>query len=97
VIVYTGPGHAGVAVDVAVTRNCTVPVALVLGLVNTCAILLPAPADPPVIAPVIVPIVHVNVLAADDVNEIFVISPLHIAAVFGVVTSGVGLTVAVIV
>ena len=47
--------------------------------------------------PVIVPIVHVNVLAEVAVNAIFVAVALQIAAVFAVVTTGVGLTVTVLV
>jgi hypothetical protein len=50
-----------------------------------------------VIPPVIVPIVHAKVLAALAVKEILVAVALHIAAVFAVVTAGVGLTVTVIV
>jgi hypothetical protein len=46
---------------------------------------------------VIVPTVHVNVLAADAVNAIFVAVALQIVAVFAVVTTGLGLTVTVIV
>lgn len=47
--------------------------------------------------PVIVPTAHVNVLDAVAVNEIFGPVPLHIDAVFAVVTNGVGLTVTVMV
>jgi hypothetical protein len=47
--------------------------------------------------PVIVPTVHVNVLAADAVNAILVAVALQIVAVLAVVTTGVGLTVTVIV
>jgi hypothetical protein len=97
VIVYAEPGHAGVAVDVGVTRYWTVPVAELLGLFNVCAIVDPLPLEAPVIPPVIVPIVQVNVLAALAVNAIFVAVALHIVAVLAVVTTGVGLTVTVIV
>jgi hypothetical protein len=74
-----------------------VPAALLLGLVNVCAIVAPLPFDAPVIAPVIVPTVHVNVLAALAVREILVAFPLHREAVLAVVTTGVGLTVTVII
>jgi hypothetical protein len=57
----------------------------------------PAPLEAPVIPPVIVPTVHVNVLAVDAVNPIFVAVALQIVAVLAVVTTGVGLTVTVIV
>ena len=51
----------------------------------------------PVIPPIIVPIVHVKLLGVLEVNVIFVLVPLHIdnAALF--VTTGVGLTVTVMV
>jgi hypothetical protein len=68
-----------------------------LGLFKVCAIVAPLPPLAPVMLPVMVPIVHVNVLAAVAVNAIFVAVPLQIAAVFAVVTDGVGLTVTVIV
>jgi hypothetical protein len=97
VIVYAGPGHAGVAVEVGVTIYWTVPAALLLGLVNVCAIVGPLPTDAPVIPPVIVPTVHVNVLAALAVNAMLVAVALQIVAVLAVVTTGVGLTVTVIV
>jgi hypothetical protein len=97
VIVYAEPGHAGVAVDVGVTRYWTVPAVALDGLVNVWAIVDPLPLDAPVIAPVIVPTVHVNVLVADAVNAIFVAVALQIVAVLAVVTTGVGLTVTVIV
>ena len=44
-----------------------------------------------------VPTVHVNELATDDVNEIFVAVPLQLVAVLAVVTVGIGFTVTVIV
>lgn len=57
----------------------------------------PAPAVAPVIPPVMVPMVQLNVLAVVDVSAMFVAVLLQIAAVFGVVTAGVGFTVTVIV
>jgi hypothetical protein len=96
VIVYGDPAQVVLAEDVGVTIYWTVPAALLLGLVNVCAIVAPLPALAPVIPPVIVPIVHVNVLAAVAVNAMFVAVALQIAAVFAVVTTGVGLTVTVI-
>jgi hypothetical protein len=96
VIVYGAPGHAVLAVDVGVTIYCTVPAVALLGLVRVWAIVAPLPALAPVIPPVIVPTVHVNVLAEVAVNAIFVAVALQIAAVLAVVTTGVGLTVTVI-
>jgi hypothetical protein len=59
--------------------------------------LLPDPPVAPVIPPVTVPIVQLNVLLAEDVSEMFVVPPLQIVALFAVVTTGLGLTVTVIV
>ena len=47
--------------------------------------------------PVIVPIVHANVLGTLAVKPIFGPVPLHVFAVLGVVTAGLGFTVTVIV
>jgi hypothetical protein len=66
-----------------------------LGLVNVCAIVLPEPALPPVMLPVIGPTVHVNVLGVLDARLMFVAVPLQIVAVAGVVIDGVGFTVTV--
>jgi hypothetical protein len=66
-------------------------------LVNVCAIVAPLPAVAPVIAPVMVPIVQVNVLAAVAVKPMLVAVALQIVATLEVVTTGVGLTVTVIV
>jgi hypothetical protein len=74
-----------------------VPAAALDGLVSVWAIVDPLPAEAPVIPPVTVPTVHVNVLAALAINAIFVAVALHIVAVLAVVTTGVGLTVTVIV
>jgi hypothetical protein len=83
-------------VDVGVTRYSTVPAAELLGLLSVCAMVLPLPAPAPVIPPVIVPIVHANVLGAVAFREIFVAVLLHIATVEGTpVTCGVGFTVTV--
>jgi hypothetical protein len=66
-------------------------------LTSVCAIVAPLPALAPVMPPVIVPTVHVNVLAAVAVNPMLPVLPLQIAEVFAVVTTGVGLTVTVMV
>lgn len=57
----------------------------------------PVPGVAPVIPPVIVPIVQLKVLAAVATSAILVVPPLQMAAVLAVVTTGVGLTVTVIV
>jgi hypothetical protein len=75
----------------------TVPAEELLGLVSVCAIVAPLPADAPVMPPEIVPSVQVNVLGAVAVSAIFVAVALQIAAVFAVVTTGIGLTVTVMV
>jgi hypothetical protein len=83
-------------VDVGVTRYCTVPAVVLLGLISVWAIVLPEAALAPVIPPVIVPIVQANVLGAVAVKGIFVAVLLHIAAVAGTpVIAGVGFTVTV--
>jgi hypothetical protein len=60
-------------------------------------IVLPDPALAPVMPPVIVPIVHANVLGVLEVSEIFGLVALQTATVAAFVTAGVGLTVTVIV
>lgn len=70
---------------------------LLLGLVRVCAIVEPEPALAPVMLPVIVPTVQVKLLEAVATSAIFVVLPLQIAAVFAVVTAGVGFTVTVMV
>jgi hypothetical protein len=67
-------------------------------LTSVCAIVDPLPALAPVIPPVIVPIVHANVLGAVAVNGIFVAVLLQIDAVAGTpVITGLGFTVTVMV
>ena len=57
----------------------------------------PDPEFAPLILPVMVPIVQVNVLAALAVKLIFGLKLLQIDEVLAVVSAGVGLTVTVIV
>ena len=64
---------------------------------SVCAIVAPDPFDAPVMPPVIVPMVHVNVLAALAVSPMLVAVALQIEAVLAVVTAGIGFTVTVIV
>ena len=67
-----------------------------LGLVSVCAIVLPVPALAPVMLPVIVPMLQLNVLGAVAFNGIFVAVLLQIATAEGTpVTSGIGFTVTV--
>lgn len=97
VIVYGAPPQVVDAVDVGVTMYCTVPADALPGLIKVCAIVDPDPEPAPVMPPVIVPTVHANVLAAEEVKAIFVVVLLQIAAVLEVVTAGVGFTVTVMV
>jgi hypothetical protein len=84
-------------VEVAVIIYGTVPAVLLLGLVRVWLMVLPDPALAPVMPPVIVPIVHANVLGALEVSVIFGPVALQIEAVPPLVTPGRGLTVTVIV
>jgi hypothetical protein len=59
-------------------------------------IVAPEAADAPVIEPVFVPNVQAKLLAALAVNAMLGLVPLHVLAVFEVVTAGVGFTVTVI-
>jgi hypothetical protein len=96
VIVYGAPTHPP-AVEVGVTIYWTVPAAELDGLVNTSFIAAPPPAFAPVMPPLMVPMVHVNVLAALAVNAMFGLVALQVEAVAGFVTAGFGLTVTVMV
>lgn len=58
---------------------------------------LPEPAEAPVMEPVIVPMVHAKLLAALAVSDTLGFVPLQADAVLAVVTTGLGLTVNVIV
>ncbi len=96
VIVKALPAHEPV-VEVGVTRYCTVPAVELLGLVNVWLIVAPEPPLAPVIPPVMVPMVQLNVLATLAVKLILGPVPLQVLAVFAVVTTGRGLIVTVIV
>ena len=85
------------AVEVGVTRYCTVPVVVLLGLVSVWSMMFPDPALAPVMPPVIVPIIQVKVLGMEAVKIIFDSVPLQVVAVAEVVTAGAGLTVTVMV
>lgn len=66
-------------------------------MINVCKIVEPLPALAPVIPPVILPIVHVNVLGIVAVNETLVAVLLQIAVVDGTPdTAGLGSTVTII-
>ena len=60
-------------------------------------IVAPELALAPVMPPVIVPMVHANVLGRLAVKAMFGDVPLHVLAVAALVTAGFGLTVTVIV
>ena len=68
-----------------------------LELVNISLIVVPEPLFAPVMPPVIVPTVQINVLAALAVKLMLGLVPLQVVLVFKVVTDGIGLTVTVIV
>jgi hypothetical protein len=70
---------------------------VLLGLFNTWLIILPDPAAAPVIPPVIVPNVQLNVLGIVADKDIFASAPLQITAVGGLIMAGSGFTVTVIV
>ena len=78
--------------DVGVTIYSTVPEEAALGLVSTWLMTLPVPAEAPVIPPVIVPMVQVNVLGTLAVSGIFGLPPLQILVAGGVVICGLGFT-----
>jgi hypothetical protein len=73
------------------------PAVLLPGLVNVWLINDPDPALAPVIPPVTFPMVHAKLLPAVDVSEIFGLVLLQIETAAGLVTTGVGFTVTVIV
>lgn len=87
-------------VETGVTIYSTVPAKVLLGFVSTWLMVLPqeeAQAVAPLMPPVMAPIDHVNVLAAEAVRLILVEVPLQIALVAAVVTAGLGFTVTVMV
>ena len=57
----------------------------------------PEPELAPVILPVLLPMVQLNLLGTLEDNEIFRLLPLHVVAVAVLVTNGIGFTVTVIV
>ena len=97
VIVKVAPTHEPVTA-VGVTMYSTVPAARLLGLVKTWLIVaLGPPALAPVMPPVMVPMVHVNVLGVLAVKLMLGPLPLHAFAVSAFVIFGEGYTVTVIV
>ena len=89
VMIYGTPGHVP-EVEVGATRYCTVPTVELLGLVSTWLIVDPDPALAPVIPPVTVPIVQLNVPGTEEVKLIFGFDPLQMMAVLGEVTIETG-------
>lgn len=81
--------------ETGVTLYSTVPGAVDNGLVSACTIEDPDPGLAPVMPPVTVPTVQVNVLAALAVRLMFVEAPLQREKVDAVVTTGTGFTVTV--
>lgn len=90
------PTHEPVT-EVGVTIYCTVPADELLGLVSTLLMVLPDPALAPVMLPVMVPTVHVNVLGVEAVSATLAEDPLQEEAVAGEVTAGLGNTVTVMI
>jgi hypothetical protein len=76
---------------------CTVPAVLLLGLDSVCAMLEPEPAMAPVMPPVTVPMVQLNVLGAVAASAMLVAELLQIVVAAAVVTTGLGFTVTVMV
>lgn len=96
VIIYGAAAGQLPPIDVGVTRYSTVPAVALLGLTSVWEIEFPLPADAPVIPPVILPIVQLNVLGAVAFRAILVVDPSQIATAEGTpVITGVGLTVTV--
>jgi hypothetical protein len=96
VIVYGAPTQLPVT-DVGVIMYSTVPAVALLGLLNVWLMVEPDPADAPVMLPETVPTVHVNVDGTLAASAMFGLVALQIETVEGFVTTGVGLTVTVIV
>ena len=80
--------------EVGVTINWTVP-ETAPGFVSVWIMVEPDPATAPVIPPVMVPMVHVNVLGILAAKAILVALLEQTCAVLDVVTVGLGLTVMV--
>lgn len=78
------------AIEVGTTIYCTVPKVLLLVFVNTWLMVLPEPADAPVIFALTAPIVQVKVLGVVTVRGIFGLVLLQIVAVGGSVITGTG-------
>jgi hypothetical protein len=84
-------------VDVGVMIYSTVPAVALLGLVSVWFNIGPDPALAPVILPVMAPIVHAKVDGVLEVSARLGLVLLQMASVAPLVTTGVGLTVTVIV
>lgn len=70
---------------------------MLTGFISVWLINIPDPEPAPEIFPVMVPIVHWKLLVTAEARTIPVLSPLQIAFVEAVLTTGNGLTVTVIV
>ena len=64
--------------EVGVIKYCKLPCVELLGLVSVWFNVVPAPAEPPVIPPVLVPIDQVKELVVDAVSTVFGAIPLQI-------------------
>jgi hypothetical protein len=100
-LVTTGPGFTvtvrtkvspkqPLADDLGVIKYSTVPAVALPGLVKIWFMVLPEPAEAPVIPPVMVPIVHWNALGIVAIRFKLVDVPLQIDLVDALVTCGSG-------
>jgi hypothetical protein len=96
VIVNGVPAHAPVT-EVGVTMYSTLPAVALLGFVNVWLMVAPLPPVAPVMLPLIFPTVQLNVLAVVAARVMFGLVLLQTDSVAGLVTTGLGFTVTVIV
>ena len=96
-VIVKGRPEQEPVVEVGVTMYSTVPTAELLKLFNGWLIIAPAPPLAPIILPIMVPIVHENVLGVVEIKTIPGPVPLQVLAVGAFVIAGAGFTVTVIV
>ena len=92
-VILNGAPTQPPGLDVGVMIYCTVPAVTLLGFIKFCVMAEPPDADAPVMPPVTVPIVQVNVLGTVAVNTIFKATLLQVDAVAALVPTGTGFTV----
>lgn len=89
-VIVNGAPAQPPAMEVGVTIYSTVPAALLLGFTNVWPMVFPALATAPVIPPVMVPIVQVNVEGVLAVSAMFGLVLLQVEATGELVTAGIG-------